>query len=79
MTTEGECVMGSQPRHLPHSERRRRSAEMLYELEMLLREEGYSDFIYGEEKDRFRFKDGRFAFSRTQADVKLLEERGYKA
>ncbi len=52
---------------------------MLYELEMLLREEGYSDFIYGEEKDRFRFKDGRFAFSRTQADVKLLEERGYKA
>ena len=52
---------------------------MLYELEMLLREEGYSDFIYDEEKDLFRFKDGRFAFSRTHADLKLLEERGYSA
>jgi hypothetical protein len=52
---------------------------MLYELEMVLREEGYSDFIYDEEKDLFRFKDGRFAFSRTQADVKLLGEQGYKA
>jgi len=40
---------------------------------------GYSDFIYDEEKDLFRFKDGRFALSRTQADVKLLEERGYEA
>ena len=46
---------------------------MLYELEMLLREEGYSDFIYDEEKDLFRFKDGRFAFSRTHADITLLE------
>jgi hypothetical protein len=53
---------------------------MLYELEMLLREEGYSDFIYDEEKDLFRFRDGRFAFLRTQADMKvLLEERGYSA
>jgi len=26
---------------------------MLYELEMLLREEGYSDFVYDEEKDLF--------------------------
>jgi hypothetical protein len=52
---------------------------MLYELEMLLREEEYSDFIYDEEKDLFRFKDGRFAFSRTHADITLLEERGYFA
>jgi hypothetical protein len=52
---------------------------MLYEVEMLLREEGYSGFIYDEEKDLFRFKDGRFAFSHTQADVRLLEERGYEA
>jgi hypothetical protein len=48
---------------------------MLNEAEMLLREERCSDFIYDEEKDLFRFKDGRIAFSRTQADVKLLEER----
>jgi hypothetical protein len=52
---------------------------MLYELEMQLCEEGYSDFVYDEEKNPFGFKDGRFAFSRTQADVRLLEERGYVA
>jgi len=57
----------------------RRAAETLYELEMLLREEGLSDFVYDEGKDLFRFKDGRFAFSRRYADFKLLEERGYCA
>jgi hypothetical protein len=30
---------------------------------MLLREEGLSSFFYDEEKDVFRFPDGRFAFS----------------
>jgi hypothetical protein len=49
---------------------------MLYEVEMQLREEGYFGFVYDEEKDLSRFKNGRLAFSRTQADVKLLEERG---
>jgi hypothetical protein len=58
---------------------RQRAAEGLYELEVLLREEGLSDFVYDEEKDLFRFKDGRFAFSRHYADFKLLEERGYRA
>lgn len=59
-------------------ERQRRGAETLYELEMLWREEGTSDFIYDEEHDLFRFpEDGRFAFSKEWADVKLLEERGY--
>ena len=57
--------------------RRRRAAESLYELEMLLREEGLSDFVYDEENDLFRFPDGRFAFSREWSDVKLLRERGY--
>jgi hypothetical protein len=46
---------------------------------MFFREEGLSDFVYDEENDLFRFEDGRFAFSRTHADMKLLEERGYKA
>ena len=46
-------------------EMRRRGAETLYELEMLWREEGTSDFVYDEEYDLFRFpEDGRFAFSR---------------
>jgi hypothetical protein len=57
-------------------ERRRRRANALYEFEMVLREEGISDFVY-EEKGLFRFADGRFAFSREWADVDLLEERGY--
>jgi len=42
----------------------------------MLREEGISDFVYDEEKDLFRFPDGRFAFSREWADVDLLQERG---
>ena len=46
---------------------------------MFFREEGFSSFVYDEEKDLFRVRDGRFAFSRTQADLKLLEERGYEA
>ena len=59
-------------------ERRRRRANALYVFEMLLREEGISDFVYDEEQDLFRFpQDGRFAFSRERAEVKLLEERGY--
>jgi hypothetical protein len=71
--------VGSQQWPIPPAELRRRKAKSLYEIEMLLREEGLFDFIYDEEKDLFRFNDGRFAFSRTHADVKLLEERGYEA
>ena len=59
-------------------ERRLRRSQALYRFEMALREEGaISDFVYDEEQDLFRFPDGRFAFSRDYADVRLLEERGY--
>ena len=58
-------------------ERRRRRANALYVFEMMLREEGISDFVYDEEKDLFRFPDSRFAFSREWADIDLLQERGY--
>jgi hypothetical protein len=60
-------------------ERRRRRAAALYRFEMALREEGdISDFVYDEKQDLFRFpQDGRFAFSKEYANVKLLEERGY--
>jgi hypothetical protein len=71
--------VGSQQWPIPPAQLRRRKAKSLYEIEMILREEGHSSFVYDEEKDLFRFKDGRFAFSRTHADVKLLEERGYEA
>jgi hypothetical protein len=57
---------------------RRRRAKALYVFEMLLREEGLSDFVYDEEEDLCRFpQDGRFAFSREWADIDLLQERGY--
>jgi hypothetical protein len=68
----------SQRRDLPPDERERRRAESLYETEMLYREHGVSGFVYDEEKNLFRFKDGRYAFSRTHANTRLLEERGYK-
>ena len=58
-------------------ERRRRRANALYEFEMMLREEGISNFVYDEGEDLFRFSDGRFAFSREWANVDLLQERGY--
>jgi hypothetical protein len=69
--------MGSKEWPLTPAELRRRQAKALYEIEMLFREEGLSSFVYDEEKDLFRFPDGRFAFSRIHADLKLLEERGY--
>ncbi len=71
--------MGSQEWPIPPAELRRRRATSLYETEMSFREEGLSDFVYDEEGDLFRFEDGRFVFSRTQADITLLEERGYSA
>jgi len=32
--------------------------------------------VYDEEKHLFRFRDGRFAFSREHADWELLKKRG---
>ncbi len=63
----------------PGQLRRRREAEALYKLEMMLREMDFSDFVYDEEEDLFRFRDGRFAFSRHHADTKLLWERDHCA
>ena len=42
------------------------------------RKVGWGDpaLVYEEEKDLFRFKDGRFAFSRDDADWELLRKRG---
>src|SRR3712207_5624837 len=65
--------VGSQKWTIPPAELRRRRAKSLYETEMLFCEEGLPDFVYDEEDDLFRFEDGRFAFSRTHADLKLLE------
>ena len=53
------------------------AATVLYDLEMGLWEMDMSNLSYDEEQDCFRFRDGRFAFSKTQAAWKLLEEVGY--
>ena len=55
----------------------RQAVKVLYDLEMGLWEMDMSNLCYDEDQDCFRFRDGRFAFSKTQADWKLLEEVGY--
>ena len=55
----------------------RQAAKVLYDLEMGLWEMDMSKLSYDEDQDCFRFRDGRFAFSKTEADWKLLEELGY--
>jgi len=46
------------------TEQRRMDAELHYELETEFRKVGWGDpaLVYDEEKDLFRFTDGRFAF-----------------
>jgi hypothetical protein len=60
------------------AEQRKSSARLLYDLEMECREQSWGDpaFVYDEERELFRFTDGRIAFSREHADWKLLRERG---
>jgi hypothetical protein len=60
------------------TEQRRRDAELLYNLQVEFRKVGWGDsaLVYDEEKDIFRFTDGKFAFSREHADWDLLRKRG---
>ena len=60
------------------TEQRRMCAELLYDLEVEFRKVGWGDpaLVYDEEKDLFRFTDGRFAFSKEHADWELLRKRG---
>jgi len=59
------------------SEQRKRDAALCSELEMESRKVGLQDpaLVYDEEKDLFRFRDGRFALSRDYADWELLRKR----
>jgi hypothetical protein len=60
-------------------EQRRMDAELLYDLEMEARRQGFladPALVYDEEHDLFRFRDGKFAFSREHADWALLRKRG---
>jgi hypothetical protein len=53
-------------RHPSDRERRRRAAPTLYHSEMFMRSVGHPEpaLLYDVENDLFRFRDGRFAFSR---------------
>ena len=62
---------------MPSKDANRQAAKVLYDLEMGLWEMGISKLSYNEHQHCFRFRDGRFAFSKTQADWKLLEQLGY--
>ncbi len=76
----GVAAKGSQAwPESPGQLRRRTEAEALYRFEMILREMGLSDFVYDEEEDLFRFRDGRFAFSRYDVDSQLLWRRDHTA
>jgi hypothetical protein len=60
------------------SDLRKIRARLLYEFEMGCREQSRGDpaFVHDEERELFRFRDGRFAFSREHADWALLRKRG---
>ena len=62
----------------PEAERRRGRCELLYDLEAEFGKVGWGDpaFVHDEEHRLFRFRDGRFAFSRGHADWALLRKRG---
>ncbi len=59
-------------------EQRRMDAELLYDLEMECRRQGFLEdpvLVYDEEHDLFRFGDDKFAFSREHADWALSRKR----
>ncbi len=61
------------------TEQRRIDTELLYDLEMECRKQGFladPALVYDEEHDLFRFRDGKFAFSREHANWELLKKRG---
>jgi hypothetical protein len=65
-------------RRQSEAERRRTLVRTYYDFEVECREQGWGDpaFVYDEERDLFRWTDGRFAFSREHADWELLRKRG---
>ena len=62
------------------SEQIKRDAALCYYLEMESRKVGWRGpaLVYDEEKDLFRFRDGRFAISREHADWELLRKSSHR-
>jgi hypothetical protein len=59
-------------------ERCRAECELLYDLEVECRCQGWGDpaHVHDEERELFRFRDGKFAFSREHEGWALLRKRG---
>ena len=69
----------SWPPRRSETEERRMRCELLYDFAMECRRQGYLEdraLVYDEEYDLFRFRDGKFAFSREHANWTLLRKRG---
>ena len=66
------------PPRRSETEQRKWDARLLYDLEVELRKVGWGDpaYVHDEERELFRFHDGRFAFSREHANWALLRKRG---
>jgi hypothetical protein len=66
------------PARRSEAEQRRMEARLLYDFEVEYRRQGWGDpaFVYDEDKNLFRWTDGRFAYSREHADWALLRKRG---
>jgi hypothetical protein len=62
------------------SEQRKRDTALRYELEMESRKVGWGDpaSVYDEEKDLFRFIDGRFAVSASTPTGRFEEAKSMK-
>jgi hypothetical protein len=60
------------------TERRKVRARIFYDFEVECREQGRGDpaFVYEEEKDLFRWTDGRFAFSLESTPTGSSRGRG---
>ncbi len=77
---ESNPLMDNGPWFPKHSETemRRVTAETLYDLEMECWRQGWGAdpaLVFDEERELFRFRDGKFAFSREHADWRLLKKR----
>jgi hypothetical protein len=60
--------VGEGERPMPRSEYRRRAREIHFEIELLLHRWGVSDFIYDEEGQVFRDREGRTVLTRHYAE-----------
>jgi hypothetical protein len=65
--------VGEEERPIPRSEYHHRETEILFEIELLLHRWGVSDFIFDEEGQVFRDREGKTVLSRYHANRERLD------